>query len=770
MKRKAFLWIIILLSFISVITAGCNSFKNNKQDTGERTAMQEDQTEGQAGQKSARGRYREEKIDFPLPIKNIFDVECNENGNVKVLFENEPGSLFYYESMDYGISWEQKEMGKEWLPQNYRVVSASFGAEGEIVLSAGKMSDDPLDEKHAMGEYSYFKIDNAEGDTTAQQLSLQLPEPKEINLESGYGLKQILLSGDGKLYGVFTSGNEEQKNFQLFCLQSDNGKVLWELDTNAAEISLFGDEVYVNEHSGKVKVLDRKTGEQSGELSIPLGNNFLCCMDIDTQKDKIFYCNETGIYGTDSNVALSELLVDGKLSSFSDETYDVKGLFCVSEKVFLVFVQGFPGEKMEILRYEYDADLPTQPEHELVVYSLKDNSVVEKIISDFQSAHPDVLVRYEVGMSDSSVKDETDAISSLNTEIMAGNGPDVLILNGLPWESYQEKGILENLSSGLGTCMKEDKVFGNLFSAYQADGSQYVIPISFKIPVLIGKEGTVSSVNSIEELLKAAEETEDLPPFFRKKQALLRYIFSIYWQRIEKEEGQVSKEELKGVLENVKQINDVLQEKESEISLFFAGDEEREKNYDVFANDNWLDVSNIKYGNVAMDLGYLSCRQDFLDVLNCGLSYHTLSDGVFSALIAGINKESDNIGNAEEFLEFALSDEEQKIFIDGMYMVIMGFPVNKAAFKDMVSKPSQSESEEYGKGLANMGETFEWPEEKDFEQFEKKIVSLDTPAMEDNIVINTILENAAPYLSGEKEVDVTVNEIAQSLELYLLER
>lgn len=770
MRRKTFLWIVIVLSFISVFAMGCNSFKYSNQEIGEGAAMQGEGTAEQAEQKSAKGRYREEKIDFPLSIKNIFDVECKENGNVKVLFENEPGSFFYYESMDYGISWEQKEIGKEWLPENYRVVSACFGAEGEIVLSAGKMSDDPLDEKHAIGEYSYFKINNVDGDINVQKLLLQLPEPEEKNLESGYGLQQILLSDDGELYGMLVAGEEEQASYQVFCFESDNGAVLWELDTDAAEISLFGDEVYVNEHSGKVKVLDRKTGEQSGELSIPLGNNFLCCMDIDTQKDKIFYCNETGIYGTDSNVALSELLVDGKLSSFSDETYDVKGLFCVSEKIFLVFVQGFSGEKMEILRYEYDADLPTQPEQELVVYSLKDNSVVEKIISDFQSSHPDVLVRYEVGMGDSSAKDETDAISSLNTEIMAGNGPDVLILNGLPWESYQEKGILENLSSGLGTYMKEDKVFGNLFSAYQADGSQYVIPISFKIPVLIGKEGTVSSVNSIEELLKAAEETEDLPPFFRKKQALLRYIFSIYWQRIEKEEGQVSKEELKGVLETVKQINDVLQEKESEISLFFAGDEEREKNYDVFANDNWLDVSNIKYGNVAMDLGYLSCRQDFLGVLNCGLSYQTLSDGVFSALIAGINKESDNIGNAEEFLEFALSDEEQKIFIDGMYMVIMGFPVNKAAFKDMVSKPSQSELEEYGKGLANMGETFEWPKDKDFEQFEKKIAGLHTPAMEDNIIINTILENAAPYLSGEKEVDVTVNEIAQSLELYLLER
>ena len=105
-----------------------------------------------------------------------------------------------------------------------------------------------------------------------------------------------------------------------------------------------------------------------------------------------------------------------------------------------------------------------------------------------------------------------------------------------------------------------------------------------------------------------------------------------------------------------------------------------------------------------------------------------------------------------EFLKFALSDEGQKIFIDGMYMVIMGFPVNRAAFEDMVYKHSQSE----------LGE--------EFEQLEKKIVNLDTPAMEDTIIINTIWEKAAPYLSGEKDIDVTVNEIVQSLELYLLER
>ncbi|MCI9083511.1 MAG: carbohydrate ABC transporter substrate-binding protein [Lachnospiraceae bacterium] len=769
MKRRAYLWIIILLSLISIFAAGCHSYKDSKQEIGEGAVMQEDGTDVQTGIKTAKGRYREEKVSFPRAIKSIFDVACKENGNVKVLFESEPGSFFFYESMDYGLSWEQKEMGKEWLPENYRVVSACFGAEGDIAVSAGKMSEDPLDEKHPVGEYSYFKIDDAEGDAKAEQLSLQLPEPTETNLESGYGLKQILLADDGKLYGMMTAAEGEQISFQIICFETDNGKVLWDLDTGAAEISLFKDKVYLNEYKGKIKTLDAKTGAQLGELSIPLGNNFLWCMDIDAKKDKIFYCNETGIYGTDSKEALSELLVDGKLSRFSDETYNVKGFFSVSESVFLVFVQAFPGAEMEVLRYEYDADLPTMPEHELVVYSLKENSVIEKIISDFQLAHPQVFVRYEVGMSDSSVKDETDAISSLNTEIMAGNGPDVLILNGLPWDSYQKKGMLENLRGGLDAYIEQDKVFENLFSAYQSDGSQYVIPISFKFPVLIGKEEAVSDVNSSEELLKTAEDTGDLPPFFRKNQALLRYMFSIYWQRIEKE-GQISEQELKAVLEHVKQINDVLQRKENEVSQFFTGDEERDKNYDLFAKDNWLDVWNIKYGNVAMDLGYLSCLKDFADICSQNLSYQTISDGVFSALIAGINKESKKIEIAEKFLTFALSDEEQKIFMDGMYMVIMGFPVNKTAFENMVTQALQSETQEQGKGAVNLEENFVWPEHEDFEQLEKKIVSLDTPAMEDNIIMNTILENAVPYLSGEKEIDVTVNEIIQSIELYLLER
>ena len=41
--------------------------------------------------------------------------------------------------------------------------------------------------------------------------------------------------------------------------------------------------------------------------------------------------------------------------------------------------------------------------------------------------------------------------------------------------------------------------------------------------------------------------------------------------------------------------------------------------------------------------------------------------------------------------------------------------------------------------------------------------------MEDPIVIETMLESGEPYLSGEKEIDDTVAEMIQKLQLYQME-
>lgn len=764
MKKRCSSALLLLLSVIVVFTTACSSAGGSGQEKDLKGQELASETE----RKVAKGRYREEKVDLPFSVQHIFDVQCKEDGNVGILFENEPGSFYYWQSRDGGSSWEQKELATEWLPQGYRVVSASFGEE-DIVLSAGKMSEDPLDEKHAVGEYAYFLMEHIQGDAKAHALQLPLPEPQEENLLSGYGLEQILLSAEGKIYGMFISGEEENSRYEVICFAPGEREVLWQQKTNTAKIALYGDKVYLSEYDGVIQVLDAGSGDKLEELAIPLEANFLNSMDVNTREEKIFYSNKTGIYGTDDHNTLTELLVDGKRSRFSDISYDIKRLCSVEGDVFLLFVQSVAGAGMELLRYEFDAEMPAQPEHELVVYSLKNNYVLEKMISDFQSSHPEVQMIHEVGMEEAAVKEEADAIGILNTEMMAGTGPDVLLLNGLPWESYAQKGMLKDLHSDLASYISGEEGFANLFQAYQTNGAQYAAPVSFKIPVVVGEKEKVSQIQSPAGLLSAAEKTENMPAFFRQDKGLLRYMFSIYWRDIQKEDGTVSKEGLRELLETVGKINDRLKETENEISLFFQEDEP-EKSDDVFANDTFLDASNITYGNVAMDLGYLSSIHDFWDIVHQGFSYQATAKGVFSALIAGINCESQQKELAREFLSFMLSEEEQKIFIDGMYAVIMGLPVNKDAFAQTPSVLAKGIPQEGENGSENPQENDQWMEPQRFTQLLDDAGNLTIPAMENTIVMDAIQKGAEGYLLGEKSLEAAVEDIYKALELYMYEK
>ena len=78
--------------------------------------------------------------------------------------------------------------------------------------------------------------------------------------------------------------------------------------------------------------------------------------------------------------------------------------------------------------------------------------------------------------------------------------------------------------------------------------------------------------------------------------------------------------------------------------------------------------------------------------------------------------------------------------------------------------------EEYGRSYANRGEVFEWPNKRAFERLEDVIEACTIPAMEDNTVIAMVRKEAASYLSGEEDLQTAADEIAQSIELYLLEK
>lgn len=113
----------------------------------------------------------------------------------------------------------------------------------------------------------------------------------------------------------------------------------------------------------------------------------------------------------------------------------------------------------------------TASEGALRIYSLYGGYEVRQAASLFQGLHPELEVSFETGYTGEDGVTLSDAIRTLNTELMAGEGPDILILDGLPADSYVDKGILEDLTDLVEP--DKEKYFYNMISAYNGGGSIY---------------------------------------------------------------------------------------------------------------------------------------------------------------------------------------------------------------------------------------------------------------------------------------------------------
>ncbi len=727
--------------------------------------------ENDAGQQpeTAMGRYRETPIPLPSSVSAIFGTE-QKDGILRVLAEQEPGTLCCFRSEDGGAAWEEEPWNLSWLPEGFRAVAACFAPDGAVYVSAGKMSDDPMDEQHATGAFTYFRLEETEGNLQASTLSLGLPEPKEESLKGGYGLTSMACGEDGSLYGMLSCQQGEGNSFEAVGLDPGSGSLRWKREISRGEIQVYGTALCLNEYDGKLQILDGASGKTLSETESPSGSIHFRLMDMDAEGKRFFYCNESGIYSTDTAMALTELLVDGRLSRFSDTSTDVKYFCAVDEKVFLLFSETNSSGSLELLRYEYDAGLATQPEQELRIYSLNGDDIIKKLVSDFRASRPDVLITYETGMEGASAKSGSDAISILNTEIMAGNGPDLLFLNGLPWESYAKQGILADISS-LKAC-QDGAVFENLFAAYGTEGGQYAVPIAFSIPVLAGEESQIAKAGSLEELVELAKSTEGLPPLSAYN--FLPYLFSIFWEEIQGTEENISKERLKDFFVQAKELDGLAGAAETDFNFmqpFQKADSGQAVSYACFTP--FLDIWNVVYGNVASSVGYLGNIHDFASILcqmpGRRLSYRPFPEHVFAALAAGINSKSGKVSLAQEFLEFALGKEEQRVLADGSLPAYSQFPVNKEVWESMEAEPSEEELLQYGKIFQQLGGEFQWPGKEAFEGLEQAVEGLTTPVLEDSAIMRTVLDAGSGYLSGGKSLDGAVNEVLQMLELYLAE-
>ena len=166
---------------------------------------------------------------------------------------------------------------------------------------------------------------------------------------------------------------------------------------------------------------------------------------------------------------------------------------------WVVFLSGCVGKPME-----KQNEQTKKEDAVLRLYTLKENENLWQSAKLFMEKYPKYPVVIEVGISEEDGKTVSDAIRSLNTEIMAGNGPDIILMDGLPIEDYIEKGGLEDLSDMVESVKENgEEFFENVLSSYEKGEKVYAIPSRFSVSDYYWKRrcgDTRGSKNSIRHI------------------------------------------------------------------------------------------------------------------------------------------------------------------------------------------------------------------------------------------------------------------------------
>ena len=404
----------------------------------------------------------------------------------------DPGTVHRLTSTDDGLTWQDETL--DWAEQ----LGGVFGGwtargDGTTVFS---LTRNPRDE--ATRELQFWQ---AAPDGTLTQLSL--PEM--------YIADHMAFLPDGTL-ALVPSGPQGQSgegDLLLYDPAAGSVKAWVNLPDSGANIEIFGvGEIammtpatgadgtallYVVDSGGNLLQVDANgtlTTVQSGFLSDPY--NAALTADAD---GALCYADATGLYRQAQGGGLAEQLVEGSGTTLSLESSYISGLTATAGGAFLALI-GDANMTPRLYRYEFDATV-SAPTETLDVWSLQESPSVRAAVQAFTAEHPECAVNYEVALGDDAALTKQDVLRTLNTELLAGDGPDVLILDGTDLDTFTGSGLLADLADTVDPAALCDFVAEDYV---QDDGSMPVVPARFSVPLLFGAAGSLDGVETLDDV------------------------------------------------------------------------------------------------------------------------------------------------------------------------------------------------------------------------------------------------------------------------------
>lgn len=425
----------------------------------------------------------------------------------------------------------------------------------------------------------------------------------------------------------------------------------------------------------------------------------------------------------------------------------------------------------------------------LTLYSLKENDAVRQAISYYQTQHPDAFVSYEVGMGEGDSVTREDALKKLNTEIMAGEGPDLIVLDDMPLESYVEKGMLLDLTDHLKEYSAKDSLFDNVIDALKIDGKAYVAPATISVPRIAsaadGMENVtdLSGVAEIVEKLREQNPSKDILGVSGSRGILKRFAPTSEpaWVAAD---GTIDKACIGEYLEQCKRIYTAQLDGLDEEALDYynrrnIGLQERggirmdEMEWNIF-----LDTMSYVGGEQQVMTGWDDSAYSCLELLSLDrtkgyentkvISMQGQCSGVFMPeTLLGVSAASGQTDRALEFMDCFLSEKVQSAYD--------GFPLNQAAYDAHFVPEHVQEDGEYMSMATSDGDgkmieyVVYWPEDAEIAGVKAELAAVHTAYIPDQMLEEAVFTQGVAYLEDEKTLEDALREIEKAVMVYMAE-
>lgn len=734
---------------------------------------------GNAGEDgpAAMGRYVEEEIDLSEQASSPMDLCMREDGKL-VILDRYVGMLV---SEDQGATWTEET--PDWFPDVKKdagwISNMYMAPDGTVVLM-------------------YYKDDgNSEDSEWHMELILQdgarVPVEADLSEDEMY-FRQAVIGADNRIFASSHRG--------IYEVQRDgSAEKILEIDYTPSWIWVKDNLLFIDndwEEEDMPVIYDMDAGEfVEDEVLVQFAQ--------DSYQDRNFngtdYCDMYLLPGEDGTVYLTgkkgihrhviggnmmEQILDGNLSLLSNPNYLIVDMMQLEGDAFLAL---FTGGK--IIKFTYDPNVPAVPENMISIYSLREDDNIRQAISLYQTKHPDVFVSYNIGMSDGDSVTREDALKKLNTEIMAGEGPDLLVLDELPFDSYIDKGMLLDLTDYLAEYSKREPLFGNVIEALKRGGKAYTAPATFGIPQIVaGADGLenmtdLSDLGEIVEALRADNPGQDIIAVSGERGVLKRFVGTTEPKWISAD-STIDRDIIAEYLEQCKRIFDAQMDGLAEDRLeYYENRNENLANYYGKRMDemDWearMDTMQYVAKEVRMLSGWTMSQYAYLEMIsvndNKGSEDAKLvpmqgqcSQVFMPVTMLAVSAASGQTDAALDFMDAFLSAEVQSVY-DGL-------PLNQNAF-DMQFTPKEGylgDNGEYSSVCTtdmdgNMIEYVSyWPSDEEIAAFKKELASVNTAYIPDQMLEDAVFKQGISYMRGEQSMDQALDEIEKAVAIYMAE-